>query len=257
MSPGRAYELDCYAHLERQRPEVVRRVKEQAARSQLKIRTTGPATVSRGTVLTVQLDIGDLSVDPPSTAVLWEGEIGTAGFLVTVPESAPFGTRSGTARIYVTGLRIATLRFIVDVQKEHLQCAQLAASEERTRQAFASYATSDRDAVLARVQGIQKAAPGIDVFVDVARLRSGQNWREALRSEIIDRDVLYLFWSEAASRSKCVDWEWHCALQEHGINSIDPVPLVSPETVPPPSELAELHFNDWVIAYMVNRSVAR
>lgn len=128
----------------------------------------------------------------------------------------------------------------------------------RTRRAFASYASSDRDAVLARVQGIQKAVPTIDVFLDVARLRSGDNWREALQQELIGRDVLYLFWSEAASRSRWVDWEWRCALKQHGIRLIDPVPLVSPEVVPPPPGLALLlHFNDWILAFMTNQSAVR
>ena len=54
--------------------------------------------------------------------------------------------------------------------------------EQRLRTAFASYASQDRDAVLARVQGIQKALPSLDVFLDVASLRSGQRWKEQLAS---------------------------------------------------------------------------
>ena len=30
---------------------------------------------------------------------------------------------------------------------------------------------------------------------------------------------------------------------------IDPVPLEPPQSVPPPSELAGLHFNEWTLAY--------
>jgi hypothetical protein len=64
---------------------------------------------------------------------------------------------------------------------------------------------------------------------------------------------MYLFWSEAASRSQWVEWEWRCGFQERGIDFIDPCPLVSPDSVPPPKELADqLHFNDWVLAYMRN-----
>jgi hypothetical protein len=90
----------------------------------------------------------------------------------------------------------------------------------------------------------------MDIFLDVARLRSGDNWQLRLRDEIIRRDVLYLFWSAAAKASSAVTWEWKCALRERGIEFIDPVPLVSPEEVPPPPELAAIHFNDWVLAYM-------
>jgi len=41
----------------------------------------------------------------------------------------------------------------------------------RHRHAFASYAGEDRVEVLKRVQGIQKAVPTLEVFVDVLKLR--------------------------------------------------------------------------------------
>ena len=199
----------------------------------------------------MRLRIRDLKVALRSETILWKGEIGGAGFLVTVPPDAPLGTHAATASVHMGGMRITTLGFVVDVQTEDRAPAELPMSEKRVRRAFASYASADRDAVLARVQGIQKAAPEIDIFLDVARLRSGENWRDVLRSEIVAREVLFLFWSEAGRHSNWVDWEWRCALQHHGIRSIDPVPLVSPDRVPPPPELAsELHFNDWVLAYL-------
>jgi hypothetical protein len=32
------------------------------------------------------------------------------------------------------------------------------------------------------------------------------------------------------------------------LDYISPVPLVSPSAVPPPQELASLHFNDWTLS---------
>src|SRR5207248_3690522 len=126
--------------------------------------------------------------------------------------------------------------------------------EQRLRTAFASYASQDRDAVLARVQGIQKALPSLDVFLDVASLRSGQRWKEQLQEAVTKRDTFYLFWSRHAKESQWVDWEWRTALAARGIDFIDPVPLAPPEEVPPPRELAEhLHFNDWVLAFLRNK----
>ncbi|MFN0181816.1 MAG: hypothetical protein ACKVZ0_23670 [Gemmatimonadales bacterium] len=79
---------------------------------------------------------------------------------------------------------------------------------------------------------------------------SGQRWEAVIKREIPARDVFYLFWSHAASRSAAVSMEWHFALETRGIDFIDPVPLVPPEEVPPPAELSgTLHFNDWVLAY--------
>jgi hypothetical protein len=40
-----------------------------------------------------------------------------------------------------------------------------------------------------------------------------------------------------------------------GVDYIDPVPLVSPDLVPPPPELAQLHFNDWVLAFVHYESI--
>ena len=69
------------------------------------------------------------------------------------------------------------------------------------------------------------------------------------------RDVMYLFWSEAASRSKWVEWEWRYGYEKRGIDFIDPCPLDPPSKVPPPKELADLiHFDDWVLAYMSGRA---
>jgi hypothetical protein len=97
---------------------------------------------------------------------------------------------------------------------------------------------------------MQKVAPQLDVFVDTAALHSGQHWADRLMEEIRRRDVFYLFWSRAAADSAWVEREWRCALQARGLDCIDPVPLESPEDVRPPRELADLHFNDWMLAYM-------
>jgi len=40
------------------------------------------------------------------------------------------------------------------------------------------------------------------------------------------------------------------ALEKRGMNYIDPVPLEEPDRVPPPQELAKLHFNDAYVAYI-------
>ena len=40
------------------------------------------------------------------------------------------------------------------------------------------------------------------------------------------------------------------ALSNKGLGFIDPVPLEDPRQVPPPAELADLHFNDKWIAFM-------
>jgi hypothetical protein len=95
---------------------------------------------------------------------------------------------------------------------------------------------------------MQKVVPGLDIFLDVVALRSGDDWATRIDSEIAGRDVFYLFWSGYAKRSQHVDHEWRTALRVKGIEGIDPVPLVPPSQAPPPVELARLHFGDWTVA---------
>ena len=97
-------------------------------------------------------------------------------------------------------------------------------------------------------------APDLNVFLDVANLRSGEYWESKLFREILGTDVLYLFRSAAASVAHWVEKEWRCALERRGVNFIDPVPLVSPEDVPAPEELGSKHLNDCILAYPRGRS---
>ena len=104
--------------------------------------------------------------------------------------------------------------------------------------------------MLPRIQGIQKAAPSLEIFLDILSLRSGQNWESELWSVIPSQDVFYLFWSHNAKVFPWVEKEWRCALEKRGLEFIDSVPLVSPQEVPPPPELSSKHFNDWVLAFL-------
>lgn len=251
MLPGSSYDLTIWAHLGSQRKEVIERAINEASQEGIKVvKSKGPKKVYRGTTLTVRVKLKDLKVIPLMDTILWDGEIGNATFVVTVPENAVSGSRIGAAYIYIEGIQIATIAFTVEIGVQKSPLIKLHTEQKRIHSAFASYASVDRDKVLARIQGIQKAAPYLDIFLDVLKLRSGENWMEQLRHEILSRDIMYLFWSQAASRSKWVEWEWRCALREKGIDFVDPVPLVSPDIVPPPEELSKLHFNDWMLAFM-------
>lgn len=244
VRPGVSFVTTIWAHLEGQRKEVERRVGGDV------IQTVGPAPVTRGTILSIRLDVGELAVQDSECTVLWVGEIARATFSVAVPKTARKGPHLGVARVYASGLKIASVHFTIQVESKTSRARRIPTREERPSTAFASYAGEDRDAVLARIQGMHKAAPELDVFLDVLKLRSGEDWAKRLWQEIPSRDIFYLFWSEGARRSDWVEKEWRCALQRRGLDFIDPVPLVSPEEVPPPPELASKHFNDWVLAFM-------
>lgn len=251
VSPGNIFELDIWAHLERQRDTVLKRAREAFGKGAVYIKSKGPVQVQRGTLLSIRLKIEGLIVKDPKDIILWDGEIANATFVVQVPDDAKKGHRTCTATVHVNGLRVARICFTILVT-EKMSCAvdHIPSQEERHRKAFASYASADREAVLARIQGMQKVSPELEVFLDVVSLRSGQYWEKKLWEVIPLHDIFYLFWSENAQQSRWVEKEWQCALKTRGLDFIDPVPLVSPLKMPPPPELASKHFNDWVLAFM-------
>jgi hypothetical protein len=190
-----------------------------------------------------------MSVQDPDCLIGWEGEIGNASWAVSVPADIDRDRTLGSITIRSEGLPIATVRFELRIGAT-TRTAAIDSATTHFHKAFASYASRDRYEVLGRIHGMQKTAPDLDVFVDVMSLRSGQDWAAALERRIGESDVFYLFWSANARDSEWVEREWRCALAKRGIDFIDPVPLVPPDRVPPPAELASRHFNDAILAFL-------
>jgi hypothetical protein len=247
VRPRDQFVINVWAHLARQRELVIRQAREAAA-GEIVAQPKGPVEVARGAVLSVQVRVEGIIIEELEDTVLWSGEIANATFVATVPHRTRERRRVGVATVRAGGLRIAEIPFVITVGRVSDREA-VSHEGDPLRTAFASYASGDRDAVLDRVQGMQKVAPQLEVFLDVLKLRSGEDWAKKLWKAIPEHDVFYLFWSRSASRSEWVEKEWRCALKTRGLDFIDPVPLVSPENVPPPRELASKHFNDWVLAF--------
>jgi serine/threonine-protein kinase len=246
---GEWFVICLWAHLEKQRAQM------QAAAAQFHQRafaeaTKGPVAVRRGVTLHVHLEGDELLIDEPDDAFVWDGSLASATFRVAVPPGSAPGRRACKASIYAEGVRIARIDFEVHAGANTAPAGPLPAVTQSYRSAFASYATADRPAVAARLQGVRTAAPDLEVFMDVLSLRAGQNWEEEIRRRIPASEVFYLFWSENAARSEWVEREWRLALAAKGADFIDPIPLVSPALAPPPAELAHLHFNDALLAFL-------
>lgn len=254
--PGQKFIVAVWAHLERQRAEVERRVQQAHPQTDAPpvIRPKGPFKIERGTTLFVRLKFTDLHVDSPEDVILWDGEIGNASFEVAIPSETAEGVKSGLVSVHWEGgLQIARVPLQILVAAKAVPTASTTQPIHHIRKAFASYANPDRDEVLRAIQGMQKIAPDLDVFLDVVELRSGEDWEKRLWQVIPESDVFYLFWSAAAKASPWVEKEWRCALTSRGDEFIDPFPLVSPEEVRPPEELSKKHFNDWILAYRRGR----
>jgi hypothetical protein len=216
----------------------------------MQMQSRGPALIVRGTRLAILVCLHEVAFEQSEEAILWTGDIANVTFAARANVNASLGPKPGTVMIYAEGIQIARINFVVEIGSAANEASTLIEDGQRLRSAFASYASADRNAVLARVQGIHKVAPDLDIFLDVVKLRSGQDWAVQISREIESREIFYLFWSENAKKSEWVEKEWKYALASRGLNFIDPVPLVSPDEVPPPPELAAKHFDDWQLAYM-------
>jgi HEAT repeat protein len=249
VEPSTSLIVDVWAHGKGDHREVRSRARAAAAGRQLLHRAAGPARIATGGEMSVTVTVPGFTPERTTETLWWTGEIATCSFALAVPREASAGPHVGRAEVHVSGLRVVTLLFQIDVAAVLNPIPiDVTSHVTRLRTAFASYATEDRQTVLGRIQGMLSVMPDLDVFLDVMSLRSGERWMECLRKEIESRDAFYLFWSLAASRSEWVQREWRLALQSRGLDHINPVPLVSPEVVPPPSELASLHFNSWTLS---------
>jgi hypothetical protein len=243
--------IDVWAFLAEDREEV-RQLAKDVGRGRIAGIKAGIG-LERGARLGLHLSLPGFMLEDPVDVIEWQSAPVNASFIVNAPENCPPGPRTGTVTISCEGIAIGKLALSLEVARAASGRASAPARVSREaamlRHAFASYSSKDRSAVFARIQGMQKVAPQLEVFLDVLTLRSGENWLEQIRSRIRSAEKFFLFWSANAQRSTEVEREWRSALEWRGLNFIDPIPLVEPSQVPPPEELSELHFNDAYLAF--------
>ncbi len=250
---GSSLAVSLWIHTENQRADILRLAQESSFDSTIFTPSDPAAGRPPALRFAARMTLPGLRILEEEQTLEWDGSITKALFLVLTPNDIPEGTRDGVITVYASGLRVTALRFAVSIGPALSIPERLSTVEARPQRAFACYASRDRADVLARVQGMQTAVPNLEVFLDVHRLRSGQDWETALRKAILDSDIFYLFWSRNARASIEVEKEWRLALEQRGLDFISPVPLEPPDAAPPPPELATKHFNDWSLAYLQGR----
>ncbi len=203
---------------------------------------SGYQNVQTNSKVKVILSSNDIEIDEAEEERIWNGKYLDFGFAVLAPERFEKKQILLCATVYVNEILATRLRFVVSI-KGHMR-TKIDITRQDYMSAFVSYASQDRNIVAAIIQGIKKARPDMDIFFDIENLRSGEDWESTLRNEIENRDVLFLCWSTAASKSKWVDMEWRYAFSNKGPDAIEPIPIDSPDDCPPPLELIGKHFND-------------
>jgi hypothetical protein len=201
-------------------------------------------------IVTLTLDAAALVVTETTKALVWDGRETNATFECSVREGQRYDI-GGRIAVRVAGVLLATVPFQLRLAEQTApETAKVSAPATSPSTAFASYASEDRIDVLARIEGVKKVAPAMDIFLDVMSLRSGDDWESKLFAFLRNTDVFYLFWSSHARASEWVEREWRAALKEKGVYFINPFPLESPEIAPPPKELEPLHFNSVYLSFI-------
>ena len=201
-------------------------------------------------------------IDDPIQELIWQGQPESVQFGVTVPASLQPINVIGTVTVSCESVPVGHVKFKVRVVIAALQTSNPKPLGEDARcyqMAFVSYASADRDKVLTRVQMLN--AVGIRYIQDVLNLDPGDRWERQIYRRIDECDLFLLFWSSAARESEWVLKEVRYALDRKGGDElrpleICPVILEGPPLVPPPPELAHLHFNDRLL-YLMPRATRR
>jgi hypothetical protein len=205
----------------------------------------GPVPVGIGMALSISVEVPSFKVEPNVDVALWDGHMTNTSFVLRATSETRGGPHVGRATVSAGQVPIVVLRFELNVHEDKATESKLEhvpQRERRIRTVFASYASDDRVDVLQWARGAELA--GVDVFLDVLKLREGSPWETELFNHVPTKDLFCLFWSEPARRSKWVEMEWRCALVTRGLEYIHPVPLADPRQIPPPEELRGKHFND-------------
>ncbi|HEV7858723.1 MAG TPA: TIR domain-containing protein [Pyrinomonadaceae bacterium] len=216
--------------------------------------------IKRGQEMVFNLTMPGLEIDETSQALIWDGEVDTVQFAVTIPETGKTGNIIGTVTVCYQSVPIGHIKFKFKIapgtqpqpqQVLPVTCAEAASLPQqnfvRYKQAFISYASQDRPEVLKRVQMLKMA--DIKFFQDLLTLEPGDNWEKTIYKYIDESDVMFLFWSSAAKQSAWVEKEVRYALNRKGGHDeaapeILPVIIEGPPVVTPPDDLKMLHFND-------------
>ncbi|MBR4459630.1 MAG: toll/interleukin-1 receptor domain-containing protein [Clostridia bacterium] len=214
---------------------------------------SGIRTVGRHAQVRAVLSAPELGCEDQEETLTWEGGYLQFSFACEVPDHFAKSQVLWTVKVYVDDVLLTRMHMTARCEAEAKQVLLIDRADVRS--AFVSYASQDRPHVAAVIQGMKTARPDLDVFFDVESLRRGENWEERLYREIDARDVLFLCWSRNAKASRWVDTEWRYALQQKGIDSIEPVPLEMPDRCPPPAELEKKHFSDRLL-YIIHANQA-
>lgn len=247
-----AFLVQVFAHVPQQADEARKFAIEFDSEATRRGVTSLGTRIARGSTLAFELVLKGVSIDEPVQSLVWQGATTSVQFAVEVPSDAQPRTLIGKVIVSQNSVPIGTIQFKLSIvaggPAAEPESPKPIGEARRFRKAFVSYASHDRGEVLRRVQML--SAVGIEFFQDVLNLDAGQRWQDQLYRHIDESDVLFLFWSRAAKESEWVEREWRYGMDKMGDDFIQPVIIEGPPVIPPPRELAHLHFSDRILYFL-------
>lgn len=251
-SPGATAFVQVFVHLPEEADEVAASASEFDDLARRRGVRTLEVPITVGERLTFALSVSGCAVPEPVQQLRWHGRPASVQFEALVPHDFPVeATAVGHLEVSRDGVPIGNVKFTIRVNTDGDDRATLGIVGDRAtrfRRAFISYASTDRAAVLARLQVLRAA--GIEYFQDID-MEPGERWEKELFRRIDDADLFLLFWSQAAKDSPWVHREVQYALDLHDdCPEIRPVVIEGPPVPPPWEELSALHFDDRLLTLM-------
>jgi type VI secretion system protein ImpA len=231
--------------------------------------------IERGTIITFHLNMPGIDFGTSVESLIWQGRPAYVHFGTRVPPDLSIGTVIGRVTVSLDNTPIGSIIFRLEVaeschgpgafdpllsgKNRHRENAMVPVGERtrRYKKAFISYASKDRPEVIKRVQMLRLAR--IRYFQDVLKLEPGDRWERKLYRHIDRSDLFLLFWSTNAKESEWVLKETLYAKDRKGGMAdappdIIPVIIEGPPVPQPPPELADLHFDDYLLYFAIPRT---
>lgn len=255
ISPGDSALVQVFAHQEDQAADAAALAGEFDTNAVRRAIRRLAAFVDVGQTLAFELRAPGLIVDEPIQELIWGGRAESVQFEMIAPMEKALSETVCTMIVSTRGVPVGHMKFTLNVDAITAISGPVDSATSVYRNAFLSYASTDRDQVVRYAQLL--GAVGIQYFQDVLSLSPGERWERRLQEEIPSSDVFLLFWSSEARNSDWVHREAQMALDAQRSASsppeIRPVILEGPPAPPPWPELADLHFDDPLL-YFRDRS---
>lgn len=202
--------------------------------------------IVRGTEITVVPSCEGITFNPERVSFKWLEDFHRAEFRFRADRTLSDDAAKGSIDICVGPLIVGTLKFAMLFNDTGAENQLVAEYEDHTKMyskddVFISYSRKDNE--IARTFKTVLEGTGLDVFLDVDNLRSGQFWEDELKRRIERAKIFQIFWSSNYSQSENCKQEWEYALkQKRDEGYIRPVFWEKPLSPKPPEELNKFNF---------------